>query len=145
MFIVVLCGKLTTLLCKCINNGTKCLHHILLYQLKRVKERKSQELLLKRLHKTSDYSRLGLNGLQAGDIVGWNVTFLFRFLAPCQPPVTLRIVQDLQVLPLSKTKVLVCPRIVIIQRYEYSGGRGLICISALIHRRSRIRGWSGYW
>ena len=46
--------------------------------------------------------RFGLDGLEHGDIVGWDVSLLLGGLGPGEPPVTLRVVDDLQVLPCNR-------------------------------------------
>lgn len=101
------------------------------------------------LHKKwYDYSRFGFYGLQASDIVRGNVAFLLRFLTSSQPPVSLGVIEDLQMLTLPEAKVFIGSSVIVVKSHENAGGRDLACIRHLVYCRSnwigrRCRDWRG--
>lgn len=72
--------------------------------------------------------RLGFNGFEFGNVIWWNVALLTSALWASKPPVALSVVEDLQMLPLSETEVLVRPRVVVIQGDEKSCICRVACI-----------------
>lgn len=81
----------------------------------------------KRVISGTEYSdlRLGLYGLQLGDIVAGNVALLSGPLAPRQPPVALSVVQYLQMLALPEAQILVGPGVIVVEGDEYLCRRNL--------------------
>lgn len=71
----------------------------------------------------SEIPRLGLDGLQLGHVIGRDVTLLPGGFAPSQPPVTLGVVEDLQVFAFPEAQVFVGARVVVVQRHEDLGRR----------------------
>ena len=68
-------------------------------------------------------SRLSFDGLELGNIVGWDVALLLGSFASSQPPVSLSVIDDFQVLSFFEAQVLVCPGIIVIQSHKDLGTR----------------------
>lgn len=64
------------------------------------------------------YSRFCLHGLELGHVVAGDVALELGGVGPGEPPLALRVVDDVEVLPLLEAEVLVGPRVVVVQRHE---------------------------
>ena len=64
------------------------------------------------------YLRFGLHGLQFSHVIAWYVSLKLAGVGLGEPPLSLGVINDVEVLPLLEAEVLVSPRIVVIQRHK---------------------------
>ena len=81
------------------------------------------------------YLRFSFHRLQFGHIVARDVAFLLCCLGPCEPPITLGIIDNLQVFAFLEAQVLVGPCVVVIQGHKHLDIAGSVL--------RWVRQWSG--
>ena len=64
------------------------------------------------------YLRFGLHGLQFSHVIAWYVSLKLAGVRLGEPPLSLGVINDVEVLPLLEAEVLVSPRVVVIQRHK---------------------------
>ena len=64
------------------------------------------------------YLRFGLHGLQFSHVIAWYVSLKLAGVGLGEPPLSLGVINDVEVLPLLEAEVLVGPRVVVVQRHE---------------------------
>ena len=64
------------------------------------------------------YLRFGLHGLQFSHVIAWYVSLKLAGVGLGEPPLSLGVINDVEVLPLLEAEVLVSPRVVVIQSHK---------------------------
>ena len=64
------------------------------------------------------YLRFGLHGLQFSHVIAWYVSLKLAGVGLGEPPLSLGVINDVEVLPFLEAQVLVSPGVVVVERNE---------------------------